>query len=102
MTAEQWELFSRQEKEHEGDTYFFERWVHRPSKSGIIFFSNKAASGRKIFVVEGYGIGTIDPKTFEESADVAPIQRTEWLTEEEGRAALERLKQENASQAKTE
>lgn len=98
-----WELHSRKEVEHEGETYFYERWVHPPSKSGIIFFSDRSKdSGRKIYVVEGYGVGTINPKTFKEIASMAPIQRTEWLTEEEGRAALERLKEENAPSTKTE
>jgi len=91
-----WKLHSREEKEYEGDTYFFERWVDPSSNSGMVFFSGRSKeTGRKIFIVEGYGIGTIDPKRFKEIAPMAPIQRTTWSTEEEGRAALERLKQEN-------
>lgn len=90
-----WTPFDAKEKEFEGDRYFYNRYIHRESKSGIVFYSTKSG-GKKFFVVEGYGIGTINPRTFKEITDGAPIQRHEKDTEEEAEKALIDLMKENA------
>ena len=95
-----WTLFDSKEKEHEGDRYFYNRYIHRESKSGIVYYSTKSRAGKKYFVVEGYGIGTIDPKTFKEITEGAPIQRHEKDTEAEAEKALINLMKENADRFK--
>lgn len=91
-----WTLFDSKEKEVEGDRYFYNRYIHKKSKSGIVYYSTKSRAGKKYFVVEGYGIGTIDPRTFKEITDSAPIQRHEKDTEEQAEKALFELMKENA------
>ncbi len=91
---EGWELFDTKEKEFEGDRYFYNRYIHKKSKSGIVFYSTKSG-GKKFFVVEGYSIGTINPRTFKEITDSALIQRHEKDTEEEAEKALIELMKEN-------
>lgn len=93
--SKEWELFSRREKEYEGKKHFYERWVHRASKSGCVFFSTVDEEGKVIYVVEGYGIGTVDPGEFREIADFAPIQRSVHKDEEKARRALRELMTEN-------
>jgi hypothetical protein len=90
-----WELFSRELRYHKGKRYFFERWVHKPSKSGMIFYSTIRPSGERFYVVEGYGIGTIDPYKFREIAGIAPIQRFECDNYYEARKRLRELQREN-------
>lgn len=84
---EDWELYDAEEKEWKGDRYFYNRYVHKDSKSGIVYFSTYRES-MKVFVVEGYGIGTIDPNTFKEIAAIAPIQRYERNNKEEAERVL--------------
>ena len=88
-------LLKRWEKWHKGRKYFLERWVEPKSKSGIVFFSSIRRDGSKFYVVEGYGIGTIDPKTFKEIAGIAPIQRSEYRSLKGGRKGLAKLMREN-------
>jgi hypothetical protein len=77
MTAKElWRLFERKEKVYRGQKHFFEKWVHDESRSGIIFYSTLDERGKTCYVVEGYGIGTIDTKTFTERSMMAPIQRS--------------------------
>jgi len=81
-----WKLFDRKKKMWEGKEFFFEKWVQPESKSGIIFFSVwDQAKNKKKFIIEGYGIGTIDPKKFKEIAPVAPIQRFEAYDEKKAK-----------------
>jgi hypothetical protein len=89
-----WELFDTKEKEWKGEQYFHNRYVHKESKSGIVYFSTEN-EGKKLFIVEGYGIGTINPKTFKETVDFAPIQRHELENEEDADKALVDLMKKN-------
>lgn len=98
---EGWELFEAKEKEWRGEHYFYNRYVHKESKSGIVYFSTER-EGKKLFVVEGYGIGTIDPETFEEITDFTPIQRHEKEKEEDAEEALFDLMKENTEYGNTE
>ena len=90
-------LFSRKEKMFKGKKFFFERWVERKSKSGIVCYSDVKDSGCRYYVVEGYGVGTINTDTFSEIDDgcIAPIQRSKHRTEPAARRALIRLMNEN-------
>ena len=88
-------LLKRREKWHKGKKYFFEQWVEPKSKSGIVFFSSIRRDGSKFYVVEGYEIGTIDPKTFKEIEDGAIIQRSEYTSLREAKKGLAELKREN-------
>lgn len=90
-----WRLHSRQEKQYMGTLHFYERWVHDRSKSGIIFLST-VKDDRVVYIAEGYGIGTINPKTFTERGGMAPIQRSVQFTVEAGQAALLDIMKENA------
>lgn len=89
-----WRLYSRDEEEFKGETYFYEKWVEDETKSGMIFFSGLDEEGSKVYIVESYGIGTIDPKTFEEISDFAPIVYRKCHDEAEGRQFLENLQRE--------
>lgn len=91
---EGWELYDRREKEYEGDKYFYNRYVHRESESGMVYFST-LIKDKKVFVVEGYGIGTIDPEKFVEISDIAPIQRYEIEREDLAEKVLIDLMNEN-------
>jgi hypothetical protein len=84
-------------RRYHGRKYFFERWVHDASSSGIIFYSTPDEEGKTYYVVEGYGIGTINTKTFSEreEAGIAPIQRSRHYDSHEARKRLEALKEEN-------
>ena len=88
-------LLKRQEKPFKGKKFFLEKWVEPKSKSGIVFFSTVKPDGSRYYVVEGYGIGTIDPKTFTAIADLAPIQRSEYRSLEAARKGLAKLMREN-------
>lgn len=89
-------LLKREEKRYKGRKFFFEKWVEQKSKSGIVFYSSmRRSDGRKYYIVEGYGIGTIDPKTFKEIAGIAPIQRSEYRSPQAGRKGLAKLMREN-------
>lgn len=91
---EGWKIFDTKEKEWKGEQYFYNRYVHKESKSGVVYFSTEK-EGKKLFIVEGYGIATIDPETFEEIADLAPIQRHELEKEEDAEKALTDLMKKN-------
>lgn len=92
---EGWELFDRKTKKVDGETYFFNRYINKKLKSGIIYLSGTSKkTGEKAYIVEGYGIGTIDPKTFKEIASAAPIARFEESTEEEAEKKLIELMKE--------
>ncbi len=73
---EGWEVFDIKEKKGRGEKHFYKRYVHKESKSGLIYFSTEK-EGKRLFVVEEYGIGTIDPETFKQVAGSAPVQRYE-------------------------
>jgi hypothetical protein len=89
-------LLKRREKWHKGKKYFHEQWVEPKSESGIVFYSSmRRSDGSKYYVVEGYGIGTIDPKTFNEIAGIAPIQRSEYTSLKTAKKGLAELKREN-------
>ena len=92
---EGWELYDSEEKEWKGGKYFFNRYVHRESKSGIVYLSTITSEESKVFIIEGYGIGTIDPITFKEIADIAPIQRYEIEREDLAEKVLIDLMNEN-------
>ncbi len=81
----------REEKEINGKSFFYEKWVEANSNSGIAFYMTQKPDGTVIYVVEGYGIGTIDSDTFEEIADGAPVQRTEYGSFREARKGLTKL-----------
>ncbi len=85
-----WELFDKKEYEERGEKHFHNRYVHKESKSGISYFSTKK-DGKKLFVAESYGIGTIDPETFKETAHVEPVIRRERENETEAEKALVEL-----------
>ena len=93
--VDEWRLFDRRKKMYHGQTFFYERWVHDRSKSGVVFYSTLDKDGRVFYVVEGYGIGTINSKTFTERSQCAPIQRSEHYSLEEATEALQKLKREN-------
>lgn len=100
-----WQLLDRKAKEHQGKSFFYERYVQRESKSGIVFYSTlKRVKGKKIsiYVIEGYGIGTIDPKTFGEIGKMAPIQRYELRDYATAKKTLEALKEFNSRLAQGE
>jgi hypothetical protein len=91
---EGWEVFDTKEKEKKGEKYFHNRYIHKESKSGVIYFSTEKG-GKRLFIVEGYGIGTIDPETFKEIAELAPLQRYELEKEEDAEKALIDLMNKN-------
>lgn len=95
MRKGKWELFSRREKEYKDKEFFFEKWVNPETKSGMVFFST-IVGNRITYVVEGYGVGTINPENFDEIADSAPIQRYEFHDLKKARRCLEDLKQFNS------
>jgi len=86
-----WELFDRKIKTYQSQQFFHERWVHRESKSGMVFYSDLDKEGKIKYVVEGYGTGTVDPDTFKEITEIAPIQRREFLDLEDAKRALKKL-----------
>ena len=90
-------LLERKVRRYKGKKIFFEKWVEPRSKSGIVFYSNVKPKGSIYYVVEGYGIGTIDPKTFSEIPGVgcAPIQRSEYKSLAEAREGLAKLMKSN-------
>lgn len=96
--GEVWVLHSRKEKNVIVDgmsfTIFHERWVHKPSASGIVLYSYPKDSGI-VYHGEGYGIGTIDPETFKERQGIAPIQPFDATSEAEVRQKLHDLMLEN-------
>lgn len=89
-----WHLLDRKRQTYQGHELFLERWVHDASRSGIRFFSVVEA-GQPKYVVEGYGVGTINPATFEEVTDEAPIQRSEHEDYQEAREALNTLMEDS-------
>lgn len=90
-----WKLLNRKEKTFKGKQIFYERWVEKSTKSGIVFLSGVKETGESVFIVEGYGIGTINPKNFKPIAKSAPIQRYELTSEQEGREILTQLQEFN-------
>ena len=98
-----WRLKKRVEREYGGKVFFYDQWVEPESKSGIVFMNGiDRKSCKIIYVVEGYGIGTVDPKTFKEIADGAPIEHFETESYEEAKRILEMLKEHNYRLAKGE
>jgi hypothetical protein len=93
--TDKWKLFAKKEKDYKGYHHFMERWVEPVSKSGIEYFSNVDGNGKLIFVVRGFGIGTINPKSFTERKGLAPIQEYELGNEADGRRVLEMLMEFN-------
>ncbi len=106
-----WKLLQRKDmdcKMPDGkeQTLFYEKWFHLESQSGIVaYFSfeerktvcsygyaHEAAD--VYYVVEGYGIGTLD-SDFREIGDVAPIQRSEHVSLDYARQALLVLMEDN-------
>jgi hypothetical protein len=85
-----WKLFDRREKIVDGFNHFYERWVETDSNSGIVFYSD-VFNGKIVFVVEGYGIGTIDHKMFKETVAGTCIDRNEFVDEIEARIYLENM-----------
>jgi hypothetical protein len=85
-----WKLLDRKEKIIDGFNHFFERWVETDSNSGMVFHSD-ISNGKIVFVVEGYGIGTIDHKTFKETVAGTCIDRNEFVDEVEARIYLENM-----------
>jgi hypothetical protein len=109
---EGWKLRKRQEWEFTmPDTSkvigFQELWIHPDSKSGIMTYASfevedrvcqyghKHLASEVYYIVEGYGIGTIDPKTLKEIGGFAPIERTEHATLEDARLALRYLMEDD-------
>jgi len=98
-----WKLLNIRIKTVDGYEHFYERWVHVKSKSGIVFYSTICTNpqpnfygyehkkGSVYFVVEGYGIGTIDPKTFKEITNGTCIQHTEYEDREQAILGLQSL-----------
>jgi hypothetical protein len=95
---EGWELFDRKTKEKAGKTYFYDRYVNKGNDSGMIFLSYDDEAGRTVYYVEGYGVGTIDTRTFEEKKGVgmAPIQTYASYDFEDAKRALFRFMRENS------
>lgn len=89
-----WKLFDRKEAKIEGKRCFYEKWIEPKGKSGIVFFCYPE-EGRVVYVVEGYGVGTINPKTFRELGGIAPIQTYRFHGFGTARKALTYLKQWN-------
>ena len=85
-------LFSREEKVYKGKKVFFERWIEPKSKSGIIFYSDVKPVEGKYYVVEGYGISTVNPKGFSVApGTTALIQRRTYKHERGAREGLRSL-----------
>ena len=98
-----WRLRKRVEREHRGRVFFYEQWVDPESRSGIVFMNGiDRRTGKIIYVFEGYGIGTVDPETFEEIAEGAPVEHFRTYSYEEARRILEMLKEHNYRLAKGE
>lgn len=93
---EGWEVFDAKEKKGRGEKHFYNRYIHKESKSGLIFFSTEK-DGKKLFVVEEYDIGTIDPETFKQIAESASIQRYETEDEDEAEKTLIDLMKKNTA-----
>ena len=92
----EWTLFKRQDKTVDGVKYFYEKWYHAKSNSGIVCFSQiDENTGKRYFKVEGYGIGTLNNK-FKEINGTAPKQKTEHNYEKDARQALNYLMNDNA------
>ena len=92
----EWKLLQRRTKSKGTVKYFYEKWHHTKTDSGIIIKKELDEKiGKPYFVVEGYGIGTINNK-FKEIDGVAPIQRSEHNYEKDARQALNYLMNDNA------
>lgn len=107
-----WKLGERQEREMtmpdaKKVLAFHELWLHPDSKSGIVTFAtfekedhvcpygHEHLAGEIYHVVEGYGIGTIDPRTHKEIGGFAPIEHTEHATLDDARLALRYLMEDH-------
>lgn len=92
----EWELFSRDEKVYKNHKIFYERWIHRESKSGVVFYSTVSPKSNEVYyIVEGYGIGTIHSETFKEIGDIAPLQHMKYHDLEDAKNGLEKLMKKN-------
>jgi len=101
-----WKLYDRNTKTVDGHKHFFERWVEPESSSGMLFFSDVSPKDEKNFynyrhpkgtvyyVVEAYGVGTIDTKKFKEKTGGCFIDRTEFEDLEQAKKFLENKQQE--------
>jgi hypothetical protein len=106
-----WKLVQRREmgcKMPDGkeQTLFYEKWFHPESKSGIVSYSSldphssvcsygyMHQAAEVYYVVEGYGIGTLD-SNFREIGDIAPIQRSEHATPDDASEALRLLMEDD-------
>ena len=81
--------------ESKGNWLFSEKWFEPGSKSGIALHKILNPDGEIRYILEDYGIGTIDPKTFSKKSDGAPIQRMEYRTDDKAREALGNLMKKN-------
>ncbi len=108
-----WRLLQRREMvcrmpDGKEQTLFYEKWHHTESQSGIVTYSTFEANknvcsygysheaAAVYFVVEGYGIGTLD-SNFREIGDLAPIERSEHGTHDDARQALRVLMEDNVA-----
>ena len=106
-----WKLLQRREVDcsmpfGKNETLFHEKWFHPDSQSGIVAYSTFEASrnvcgyeysheaAAVYYVVEGYGIGTLD-SDFREIGEIAPVERSEHGALEDARQALRVLMEDN-------
>ncbi len=93
----EWKLLQRRTKSQGTVKYFYEKWHHAKSNSGAVIYSQRDENtGKRYFVVEGYGIGTLNNKFKEIGGTVAPIQKSEHNYEKDARQALNYLMNDNA------
>ncbi len=91
----QYFLLKRREWNSKGNLLFFEKWFEPGSKSGIAFYNTLNPDREICYVVEDYGVGTIDPKTFGKRNDGTPIRRMEYKEYTEAREGLGELMKKN-------
>ena len=94
-SALQYFLLRKREWESKKNWFFLEKWFEPGSKSGIAFYRALNPDGEICYVVEDYGIGTVNLRTFMKKNGKAPIQRMEYKTDNEAREALGKLMKKN-------
>ena len=94
-SALQYFLLKERERNSKKSWLFSEKWFEPGSKSGIAFYRALNPDGESCYVVEDYGIGTVNAKTFMKKNGKAPIQRMEYKTDDEAREALGNLMKKN-------
>jgi len=87
----EWVLLLKEEKTLKDIKYIYEKWHNEALMAGIVLYRDKKEIGSPFYVVENYGLGSLNSKWKALCGNVI-ITRVEYKTETEARTTLEQMK----------